>query len=92
MFIFSEFGRRVRENGAGTDHGTGGVCMVIGDSVTGGEYGEYPSMKESDLDQVALVPDMDFRSVYTAIIEDWMKLDPVPIVGGTFEKPSFITN
>ena len=92
MFIFSEFGRRVRDNGAGTDHGSGGVCMVIGDSVTGGEYGEYPSMKESDLDQGDLVPDMDFRSVYTAIIEDWMKLDPVPIVGGTFEKPSFITN
>ena len=90
MFIFSEFGRRVRDNGAGTDHGSGGVCMVIGNSVVGGEYGQYPSMKESDLDQGDLVPDMDFRSVYTTLIEDWMKLDPVPIVGGTFEKPSFI--
>ena len=90
MFLFSEFGRRVYDNGAGTDHGAGGVCLAIGKDVVGGEYGQYPSMKESDLDQGDLVPDMDFRGVYTTLIEDWMKLDPIPIVGGHFEKPRFV--
>ena len=47
-------------------------------------------MHESKLDQGDLVPDIDFRSVYTTLIEDWMNLDPVPIVGGQFEKPEFI--
>jgi len=90
MFLFSEFGRRVYDNGAGTDHGAGGVCLAIGKQVKGGEYGRYPSMKESDLDQGDLVPNLDFRGVYTTLVEDWMKLDPVPIVGGQFEKPTFI--
>ena len=90
MFLFSEFGRRVYDNGAGTDHGAGGVCLAIGKDVVGGEYGQYPSMKESDLDQGDLVPDIDFRGVYTTLIEDWMKLDPIPIVGGHFEKPRFV--
>ena len=90
MLLFSEFGRRVYDNGAGTDHGAGGACLVIGDNVKGGEYGEYPSMKENDLDQGDLVPSIDFRSVYTTLSEDWMNLDPIPIVGGNFEKPDFI--
>ena len=90
MFLFSEFGRRVYDNGAGTDHGAGGVCLAIGKNVKGGEYGQYPSMKEGDLDQGDLVPDLDFRSVYTTLAEDWMRLDPVPIVGGNFEKPKFM--
>ena len=47
-------------------------------------------MKEGDLDQGDLVPDMDFRSVYTTLAEDWMQLDPLPIVGGNFEKPKFM--
>ena len=51
MFLFSEFGRRVYDNGAGTDHGAGGVCLAMGKDVLGGEYGQYPSMKESDVDQ-----------------------------------------
>ena len=90
MFLFSEFGRRVYDNGAGTDHGAGGVCLAIGKQVKGGEYGRYPSMNESDLDQRDLLPNLDFRGVYTTLVEDWMKLDPVPIVGGQFEKPTFI--
>ena len=90
MFLFSEFGRRVYDNGAGTDHGAAGVCLAIGKDVLGGEYGQYPSMNESDLDQGDLVPDLDFRGVYTTLIEDWMKLDPIPIVGGHFEKPRFV--
>ncbi|MCH7594027.1 MAG: hypothetical protein IIB27_05925, partial [Chloroflexi bacterium] len=72
------------------DHGAAGVWLVIGKGGKGGMYGQYPSTKASDLDQGDLVPDLDFRSVYTTLVEDWIGLDPVPIVGGTFEKPEFI--
>jgi uncharacterized protein (DUF1501 family) len=92
MLIFTEFGRRVRDNGSGTDHGAGGVSFVIGDAVKGGQYGEYPSMKAQDLVQGDLNPNMDFRSVYTTLLEDWMKLDAKSVVNGTFEKPAFINN
>ena len=90
MFLFSEFGRRVHDNGGGTDHGAGGVCLAIGKGVKGGQYGEYPSTSPADLDQGDLVPATDFRSVYTTLVEDWMGLDPVSVVGGNFEKPDFI--
>jgi uncharacterized protein (DUF1501 family) len=92
MLIFTEFGRRVRDNGSGTDHGAGGVAFAIGDAVKGGQYSEYPSMKAEDLVQGDLNPNLDFRSVYTTLLEDWMKLDAKPIVNGTFEKPAFINN
>ena len=90
MLIFSEFGRRVYDNGSGTDHGAGGVSFVIGKNVKGGQYGVYPSTRASDLEQGDLVPNMDFRGVYSTILEDWLGLDAVPIVEGTFEKPAFI--
>ena len=90
MFLFTEFGRRVHDNGSGTDHGAGGVCFAIGDPVKGGQYSEYPSRKPEDLQQGDLVPNMDFRGVYSTILEDWLHLDAKPIVEGSFEKPAFI--
>ena len=90
MLLFSEFGRRSRDNGSGSDHGAGGVAFVIGDKVKGGQYGEYPSMAPEDLEQGDVVYNHDFRGLYTAILEDWLGLDAVPIVGGTYEKFSFI--
>jgi uncharacterized protein (DUF1501 family) len=92
MFLFTEFGRRVRDNGSGTDHGAGGVAFAIGDAVKGGQYSEFPSMQAKDLSQGDLVPNQDFRGVYTTILEDWLKLDARPIVNGAFEKPAFIYN
>ena len=89
MFLFSEFGRRTHDNGSGTDHGAAGAAFIIGKPVKGGQYGEYPSIELKDLEQGDPVPNTDFRSVYTSIIEDWMKLDAVPIVNGTFEKTDF---
>ncbi len=90
MLVFSEFGRRVYDNGSGTDHGAGGVSFMIGNQVKGGQYGVYPSTRASDLEQGDLVPNMDFRSVYSTVLEDWLGLDAVPIVEGAFEKPAFI--
>ena len=91
MLLFSEFGRRVRDNGSGTDHGAAGPAFAIGDPVRGGQYGEYPSLRATDLTQGDLVPSLDFRGLYSTVLEDWLRLDPVPIVKGSFEKPKFLS-
>ena len=90
VFMYSEFGRRVHDNGSGTDHGAGGVAFAVGKQVAGGHYSEYPSMKEEDLQIGDLVPNIDFRGVYSTLLEDWMGLDAKPIVGGSFEKLDYI--
>ena len=90
MLIFTEFGRRVRDNGKGTDHGSGGVAFAIGDRVKGGMYGEYPSLRAEDLQFGDLAPNNDFRGFYSTAIEKWLGLDAVPIVGGNFEQFDFL--
>lgn len=90
MLLFTEFGRRVRDNGSGTDHGAGGAAFVIGDKVKGGQYSEYPSRKAEDLTQGDLAPTIDFRGLYTTILEDWLHVDAKPIVKGSFEQPRFL--
>src|SRR5919106_198895 len=90
MYLFSEFGRRVHDNGSGTDHGAAGATFFIGNQVKGGIYGEYPSRKNEDLEQGDLVPNWDFRNDYTTIVEDWFGLDAKPIVNGSFEKLSVL--
>ena len=91
LFMFSEFGRRVVDNGSGTDHGAGSVAFVVGEQVKGGVYGAYPSLEPSEQEEGGNLKSlMDFRSVYTTILEDWMHMDPVPIVGGNYEKIPFL--
>ena len=90
VYIFTEFGRRVKDNGAGTDHGSGGGGFVVGDSVKGGMYGEYPSLKDEDLLEGDLHFSQDFRGVYSTILDKWLGLEPAPIVGGRFEQPAFL--
>ena len=87
ILVFTEFGRRIRDNGSGTDHGSGGGCYLIGDGVEGGLYGEYPSLEPKDwLYGEDLQHTIDFRSVYTTVLEQWMAVDANPIVGGNFEQ------
>jgi len=89
--LYSEFGRRAKDNGSGTDHGTGGVAFVIGENVKGGLYGEYPSLKENELEDGGnLQHNTDFRSIYTTLLEKWMGLDAKPIVGGSYEQLGFL--
>ena len=90
LLMFSEFGRRVRDNGSGTDHGAAGAAFVIGDAVKGGQYGEFPSLKPGDLQQGDLGPNMDFRGLDSTVLENWFGLDFKPIVKGTFEAPQFL--
>ena len=87
MLVFTEFGRRIRDNGSGTDHGSGGGAFIIGQPVSGGLYSEYPSLssdrwaKGEDLEHT-----IDFRGIYSTVLEQWMAIDPVPIVNGTYEQ------
>ena len=87
MLVFTEFGRRMRDNGSGTDHGSGGGAFIIGDRVNGGLYAEYPSLDPArwlhgeDLDWT-----IDYRGIYSTLLDQWMGLDPVPIVDGQFEQ------
>ena len=90
MLVFTEFGRRVKDNGSGTDHGSGGAAFLIGDAVAGGMHGVYPSLKEEDLLDGDLHFQVDFRSVYSTLAEKWLGLDAQPIVGGNYEKLTFV--
>lgn len=86
ILVFSEFGRRIKDNGSGSDHGSGGGAFLIGGAVNGGMYGEYPSLAEAEQIEGDLRSNNDFRSVYTNVLEDWLGLDATPIVNGRFEK------
>ncbi len=90
VLMFSEFGRRVHDNGSGTDHGAAGPAFVLGEKVKGGHYGDYPSLKAEHLVQGDLNPSMDFRSIYSTILEKWLKVSSKPIVGRAFEQLAFL--
>ena len=86
MLVFTEFGRRVRDNGNGTDHGSGGGAFLIGDRVNGGVYAEYPSLDPADQLSGDMHYNNDFRSIYSTILDDWYGIQPEPIVNGSFER------
>jgi uncharacterized protein (DUF1501 family) len=90
---FSEFGRRIQENGSqGTDHGAASVMMAIGGSVRGGLYGTAPSLQpdpgnptlENSGGDVRY--ETDFRSVYAKVIDGWLGGDSVGILNGDFRQ------
>ena len=87
VLVFTEFGRRIRDNGSGTDHGSGGGAYILGDRVQGGLYAEYPSVKQKDwLNGEDLKHTIDFRGIYGTMLEQWMGVEASPIVGGDFEQ------
>lgn len=95
---FSEFGRRIAENGsAGTDHGAASVMMAIGGQVRGGIYGTAPSLSPDPanptLENAAndVRYETDFRSVYARVIDNWLGADSAAILGGDFRGgPDFL--
>jgi uncharacterized protein (DUF1501 family) len=91
LLMFSEFGRRIADNGSGTDHGAAGIAFAIGEQVKGGIYGEYPSLEPSKQEEGGnLKYNTDFRQIYTTIVEDVFGLTASPIVNGSFEKLAFL--
>jgi uncharacterized protein (DUF1501 family) len=86
LMTFSEFGRRVAENAnAGTDHGAAAPLFVIGHKVKAGLHGKYPSLAPRDLTNGDLRYNVDFRSVYAGVLEEWLKTKSQPILGGKFK-------
>ena len=89
VIVFSEFGRRISENGSnGTDHGAAGVMMVLGGMVRGGLHGTaaslapgHPTLENSSGD---VRYETDFRSVYAKLLDGWLGVNSVPILNGDF--------
>jgi uncharacterized protein (DUF1501 family) len=90
IIVFSEFSRRISENGSGgTDHGAAGLMMVLGGSVRGGLYGTAPTLSpghptlENNSGDVHY--ETDFRSVYARLLDQWLGVNSVPILNGDFK-------
>jgi uncharacterized protein (DUF1501 family) len=89
---FSEFGRRIQENGSqGTDHGAASIMMAIGGQVRGGLYGTAPNLNPADTANPTLENggndvhhQTDFRSVYAQVIDNWLGGNSTAILGGDF--------
>jgi uncharacterized protein (DUF1501 family) len=94
VLSFSEFGRRISENGSnGTDHGAASVMFAMGGRINGGLYGTAPNLNldpanptlENNAADVHF--ETDFRSVYAQVIEGWLGADSRVILNGDFRKP-----
>ena len=86
VMTFSEFGRRVSENAnGGTDHGAAAPMFIFGNKVKAGLLGKYPSLAPLDLYQGDIKYNVDFRNVYAAVLENWLKTKSAPILGKQFE-------
>ncbi len=80
--VFSEFGRRAKANDSnGTDHGAGGPMIVSGSAVRGGLAGEHPGVTSVDSNGDLKVK-TDFRTVYQALIAEWLGGDPTAVIPG----------
>jgi len=84
MMTFSEFGRRVQQNASGgTDHGAAAPMFMFGKNIKSGLIGRHPSL--SELDQGDLKYNVDFRSVYATVLQNWLDTPSKPILGQQFK-------
>ena len=72
--LWSEFGRRPKENGSGTDHGAGGVAFLIGSRASGTMVGGFPGLSKLDINENVLMT-YDFRSMYCSLLEEWFQTE-----------------
>ncbi len=87
--VFSEFGRRVQQNASqGTDHGTAAPMFLMGDMVRPGLLGKHPSL--TDLDQGDLKFTVDFRTIYAAILEDWMGAPSAKVLKSKYDRAKIL--
>jgi uncharacterized protein (DUF1501 family) len=89
LATYSEFGRRLKENGSlGTDHGAASQMFVVSGAAKAGVFGDHPSL--TDLDDGDLRHHTDFRSVYATLLERWLNIPSEPVLGGKFAPLGFI--
>jgi uncharacterized protein (DUF1501 family) len=99
VILYSEFGRRISENGsAGTDHGAAGLMMALGGGVRGGLYGTAAELRQ-DIANPSLENnagdvkfETDFRSVYAKVVDGWLGSNSINILAGDFKAgaPNFL--
>jgi uncharacterized protein (DUF1501 family) len=92
VHVWSEFGRRVQENGSlGTDHGAAGIGFLMGSRVRGRMVGEFPGLDRLD-EQGNLRATADFRGVYAAIFEQWFETDAARVIpnAASFARPQLV--
>jgi uncharacterized protein (DUF1501 family) len=83
VLVFSEFGRRIRENASGgTDHGAGNPVLLLGEPVLGGVHGEAPELGAEEESDVPVT--LDFRRIYAAALQ-WLGVPPASVLPGSFE-------
>jgi len=86
IMMFSEFGRRIADNGSGTDHGSGGVSFLIGNAVKGGLYGEYPGLAPAEQLDGDVRFNTDFRQVYASVLEQLLDVEATAVLKSQFEQ------
>jgi uncharacterized protein (DUF1501 family) len=92
IMTFSEFGRRVHENGSqGTDHGAAAPMFLVGSKMKAGFLGAEPSLAPADLKDGDIQYNTDFRSVYASILESWLHTASTPILGKQFPTMPLVT-
>ncbi len=91
VLVYSEFGRRITENGSqGTDHGAGANMMVLGGGVRGGIFGTAPNLNTDPANPTLensagdVKWETDFRSVYAKILDNWLGSNSVSVLGADY--------
>jgi uncharacterized protein (DUF1501 family) len=89
--VWSEFGRRPKENGSGTDHGAAGSAFLIGTRVKGQMIGQFPGLSVLDAQQ-NLRSTADFRALYCGLLEQWLDTDAADVIPGAsaFTRPALV--
>jgi uncharacterized protein (DUF1501 family) len=89
--VWSEFGRRPKENGSGTDHGAAGAAFVIGTRAKGQMVGQFPGLATLDPQQ-NLRSTADFRGLYCGLLEQWLDTDAASVIPGAsgFARPALV--
>jgi uncharacterized protein (DUF1501 family) len=89
--LWSEFGRRPRENGSGTDHGAGGNAFLIGSRASGKMVGEFPGLTSLDENE-NVIRTSDFRGMYCSLLEQWFQTEAGLVIpeAASFERPVLV--
>jgi uncharacterized protein (DUF1501 family) len=89
--LWSEFGRRPRENGSGTDHGAGGNAFLIGSRASGKMVGEFPGLTNLDENE-NVIRTSDFRGMYCSLLEQWFQTEAGLVIpeAASFERPVLV--
>jgi len=90
--LWSEFGRRPKENGSGTDHGAGGVAFLIGTRAAGKMVGEFPGLEKLDENE-NLIKTSDYRGMYCSLLEQWFQTEAGLVIpeAASFERPVLVS-